>query len=437
MGKKLTNNLGLKIISVFLAFFIWMSVVNISNPEITGTKEVPLEILNDEILKKSGKTYELLTDKNTVTVSYKVRTLDAGGISSADFRAYIDLADMYEPTGAVPVIVETKNNKVDSVVPKPGVVRVNTEDLQRKQFELSAYIEGNPEDGYKEGTVTLSPSHVYVSGPVSSVGRISSVGIVINEEGANSDLSGSAPVKFFDSNKNEIQLDDRVSLSRTEVDYELTILKVKNLGLSFETEGRVADGYRYTGIESNVNSVAVVGLKSDLAGVNSIMIPKSELNMDGVAGDKEVTINLEKYLPEGVEIVDSQSEITVTIKVEPLEQRTFTLPTSRIKQVGALSLYSYQYEQESIQVVVQGLKEDLDILTTDSLGAEVDVESMTPGTHTGEITFQLGAAYELVSYDSPQIIVHDKGTGPEAAGESETEASSGEAEAGQAAEDEG
>lgn len=437
MGKKLTNNLGLKVISVFLAFFIWMSVVNISNPEITGTKEVPLEILNDEILEKSGKTYELLTDKNTVTISYKVRTLDAGGISSADFRAYIDLADMYEPTGAVPVIVETKNNKVDSVVPKPGVVRVNTEDLQRKQFELSAYIEGEPEDGYKEGTVTLSPSHVYVSGPVSAVGRISSVGIVINEEGANSDLSGSAPVKFFDSNKNEIQLDDRVSLSRTEVDYELTILKVKNLGLSFETEGRVADGYRYTGIESNVNSVAVVGLKSDLAGVNSITIPKSELNMDGAAGDKEVTINLEKYLPEGVEIADSQSEITVTIKVEPLEQRTFTLPTSKIKQVGALSLYSYQYEQDSIQVVIQGLKEDLDILTTDSLGAEVDVESMTPGIHTGEVTFQLGAAYELVSYDSPKIIVHDKGTGPQSAGEAEAEASSREAETERSSEDEG
>ena len=35
MKEKLTNNLGLKIISVFLAFFVWLAVVNISNPEVS------------------------------------------------------------------------------------------------------------------------------------------------------------------------------------------------------------------------------------------------------------------------------------------------------------------------------------------------------------------------------------------------------------------
>lgn len=61
----------------------------------------------------------------------------------------------------------------------------------------------------------------------------------------------------------EIALDERVTLSRTEADYDQSILKVKNLGLNFETEGRVAEGYRYTGIESSINSVEVVGLKSE------------------------------------------------------------------------------------------------------------------------------------------------------------------------------
>ena len=60
-----------------------------------------------------------------------------------------------------------------------------------------------------------------------------------------------------------------MTLSRSEADYTLSILKVKTLGLNFETEGRVADGYRFTGIESNVNSVDVVGLKSDLAEINA------------------------------------------------------------------------------------------------------------------------------------------------------------------------
>ena len=143
MGKKLTNNLKLKILSVFLAFFVWLAVTNISNPDVTATKEVPLEVLNEDVLSANGKTYELLDNRSTVTVAYKVRTLDAGSISASDFRAYIDLADMYEPTGAVPVKVDIKNSKVDAVTAKPMVIRVTTEDVQQKKFELTAYRRRN------------------------------------------------------------------------------------------------------------------------------------------------------------------------------------------------------------------------------------------------------------------------------------------------------
>ena len=128
------------------------------------------------------------------------------------------------------------------------------------------------------GIPTISPTYVYVSGPVSVVGRISTVGIRIKAEGANSDLSGTEQVRCFDANDNELtQLDDRVTFSRSEIDYTLPILKKKNLTLIFETEGKVAEGYRYTGIESSSNSVEVNGLKSDLAGAYSVTIPKLSL----------------------------------------------------------------------------------------------------------------------------------------------------------------
>lgn len=160
MEKKLSNNIGLKVLSVFLAFFVWLAVVNINNPEDSDSKEVPLDIVNEGILTSNGKTYELLTDKDTVTVSYRVRTLDKAGISASDFRAYIDLADIYEPTGAVPVKIEVKNNRrlLDTPVAKPGVIRVKTEDLQRKSFEIRAKVIGEAAEGYDKGTPSVSPN---------------------------------------------------------------------------------------------------------------------------------------------------------------------------------------------------------------------------------------------------------------------------------------
>ena len=152
------------------------------------------------------------------------------------------------------------------------MIRVRTEDLQEKPFELTPKYVGKAEEGYRQGSVSLSPSKIVVSGPQSLVGQISSVGIEIDLSGATEDLTGTRPIKCYDANGEEIALDERVTLSRTEADYDQSILKVKNLGLNFETEGRVAEGYRYTGIESSINSVEVVGLKSDLAGINSITL---------------------------------------------------------------------------------------------------------------------------------------------------------------------
>ena len=240
MKEKLTNNLGLKILSVFLAFFIWLVVVSVSNPVITQSQQVELEIVNANVLESKNKTYEIIGDQKTVTVYYEVQTMEAGNIRASDFRAYIDLAEMYEPTGSVPVYVEVVNHtRLISGEPytRPGVIRVQTEDLQRKAFDLTVKPVGNAADGYAPGTATLSPSYVYVSGPESLVGQISQVGIEINVENASSNVTGTASPIFYDANGNEIAQNDRLTVNRTDITYDLNILRVKDLVLDFEPSG--------------------------------------------------------------------------------------------------------------------------------------------------------------------------------------------------------
>ena len=41
MKEKITHNLGLKILSVVIAFLVWLIVVNVSNPEVTDSVNVP------------------------------------------------------------------------------------------------------------------------------------------------------------------------------------------------------------------------------------------------------------------------------------------------------------------------------------------------------------------------------------------------------------
>ena len=102
MKERLTNNLGLKILAVVIAVFMWLIMVNVSNPLTTDSKSVTVEMINEDVLNKSNLTYEMI-GKNTVTVSYEVRVRDQYRISASDFFAYADLSQLYDVTGSIPV----------------------------------------------------------------------------------------------------------------------------------------------------------------------------------------------------------------------------------------------------------------------------------------------------------------------------------------------
>lgn len=420
MKERLINNLGLKILSVFLAFFVWLVVVNVSNPEVTRTKEVPLEIENEQVLLAANRTYEI-SGKNGVTVNYTVRTRDEYKIKASDFRAYIDLTELYDVTGSVPIKVEILNNKeiITSAAARPGVVQVKTEDLQRKRFELIVELKGTPADGFVPNGTTVEPDYVYVDGPVSKVGLISSVGLEVSIEGATEDLTGSAAPVFYDANGNKLVLSDRVHVDTDQVNYYVTLNKEKRLYLDFVVGGRAASGYQYVGLECDVQSVAVNGLKTNLASLTKITVPATVLNVDGATADKVVSVNLQDYLPEGVEIVQSEnSMVNVLLKVEPLRTRTFRLQESDIQKNGASDDNLYLIQPRQIEVVLQGLGDDLSSLQLTDLGARIDVTSMGEGSHRGVLTFNRSDIFTIVSYTdftmdvTPKINVETSTGGP-------------------------
>lgn len=408
MKEKLLNNLGLKILSIFVAFFVWLVVMNVSNPLTSGSKEVPLETVNGQVLTAANRAYEI-NGKSTVTVNYRVRTRDAYRIKASDFRAYVDLAELYSVTGSVEVKVEILSNKelISEITTKPGVVRVQTEELQSKPFELQTKITGHAADGYSDGKVELTPATVTVEGPVSQVGMISYMGVELNVDGASSDLTGTAKPRFYDANGNELSdIGDRITVDTNEISYRVAINKVKNLPLDFEVTGTVAPGYQYTGVECSSRDVKVTGLKTNLADVNKITIPASELNINRAASDVVVTVDLRDYLPEGVELAESQNpSVEIRLKVEKLVNRTIILMDEEIEQKNPSEDYHYRFVPEKMEVVVQGLSEDLESLNGSDLGASVNLADLGPGMHSAVVEFEPDAAFTIVSSSELQIDV--------------------------------
>jgi ybbR family protein len=402
-----TNNLVLKISSLAIAFFVWIIVINISNPIVTRSQMVPLEVVNADIITDAGKTYSL-TSANTVTVSYEVRTRDEGKISASDFKVSVDLGDMYDITGAIPISVEVVNNKdliMGAVITKPSIVRVSIEDLQRKEFTLTTKIKGTPSDGYSVGEIRLERTGVAVTGPVSVIGQISQVGVEIDVTGLDSNDSGNAKLQYFDANGNAFIISDsRVSKSFDDVDYDIVMLNGRTLALNFDVGGKAAEGYVFTGAESGTKSIQVRGMPEVLDGLGSITIPATALSVEGATSDIITTVDIKDFLPENVEAV-GETKITVTLKVEALDRKTLTLTISDLEVEGARPGVITNIVPERIMVVVSGLTANLESITGVDLQATLDIGNMVSGGNTGSLTFNLPEGLHVDSYTPFEVLI--------------------------------
>ncbi len=322
----LTENLWLKILSLLIALLLWLLVVNVSHPEVTDTKTIPLEVENQDAFAAQNKSWEM--DRTTVTVSYSVRTNSRSLISDSDFHAYVDLKD-YSITGSVPIYVDVLNDKdqlIGDVTVRPTVTRVIIEDIQEKKFDIQNTVSGTPKSGYTVANVIVSPEYVYVSGPESEIGRISSVGIDINVEGISENEDGVAELVYYDANGNQLFDLKNVTASTSSIHYAVTLYKEKSINLLSGVSGTPAVGYQYESTTVSPASVDLAASSYIIDAMTVFELPK--IDISGASGNKTVSFNLSDYLPAGVELAEDQDpEVNVTVRIEKIPETEGTEAT--------------------------------------------------------------------------------------------------------------
>lgn len=115
-------------------------------------------------------------------------------------------------------------------------------------------------------------------------------------------------------------------------------------------------------------------------------IDVTELDVTGASETQTVTVDIRRYLPEGVEIFDDNYEVTFTLKIEPLRQRTFTLETNTLIINDIPEQLTYSIQESSVSLTISGLEEDLDQLEANGLKASISLRGLAAGEHKVLVT---------------------------------------------------
>ncbi len=383
LKKLLTQNIGLKIVSIIAATLLWFIVVSITDPVIPETyKNVPVRIINSDVVTSEGKTMEVVDNTDTITtVTIKAprSVVQELGSSSDAIVAVADLRNLSLDETRVPIdlSVSKYTDKVESIKASHESLEVSIEMRRTTQLPIKATTSGEIEPGYVVGNVTQAQNQVRVSGPQSVINSIYSAAVDVQVTGFKEKISTLSDVVLYDIDGNVID-DKNLELNVDSVRVDVEILATKKVPIAFSYSGTPAEGYNTTGVlESDIEEVVIAGNPNVIDRVNSISVPSSQLNVTGLTSSLHALIDVGDYLPSGTRFADPAFSgfANVTVYIEEYKEQSVSVYLRNIEVTGipdGFSSTEWAESKDYVEFVLVGLAQDLEQIQLSQLNFTVD-----------------------------------------------------------------
>jgi len=375
------GNFGLAVLSVALAFGVWMFIVDTEHPTRTGV--FPVDIPVEPVNMPEGLTLGSPLGNVTLRVEADEDIWDQ--LVASDFKATVNLLGAQIGTQDVEVQVELlgerKGLRIIEVIPTvhsqgapPGTVRVELKPLVSQVVPVSLDLVGSPPMGYEMSTPSVEPVQVVVSGPEDLVSRVESAVASVDLSGVVSDVRQTYSLEPHDDSGFIVA---GVTLDPSSVDIEIAVEQKRFSRLvvvSPSLEGSPAAGYNVTSVELDPTSVTLLG-PLELLNVTSFVVT-DEIDITGATNDVTRLVNI-VGVPRGVSV--TSSTVTVRVSIAPGEgEATFgvapqwTGVASDLRVVSVTSL---------VQVTLQGELPTLRNVSPDQVTVSVDLSDLAAGSH--------------------------------------------------------
>lgn len=406
MKRLLTENIGLKIVSVLASFILWLVVVNVDDPVINRTYSgIPVEIINENIVTDAGKYYDIVgNDTISVVVSAKRSVLDS--MSRDYIRAVADMKQL-SLSNTLPIEVRTTRyaDAVESVNSRTTTLQLRLEDIIEKRIPLTVEVSGEVAPEHLLSTVTPKYDEVVLKGPESEVNEVSKAVCEVDVSSLSADESLMVPIQLLDGDDYIIE-SDNLKLSNSNMSVNIVIWATKEIPVYASVSGKPLDGYSMIGNAAvNPESVVITGRSAYLGSMTAITIPGEDVSIQGASDVVEKSINIKKLLPEGIMFADENfdGDVNVTVLIEQNEHKTVEVPTANISIINVPEGYSATLVDvgEILPVEIQGKGEAYDKFDGSIVVGVIDALSLVPrnaavpsqtlhtGSNDGHVLFTL------------------------------------------------
>lgn len=382
--KWLIENTRTLLIAIILAVIVWISAVNISDPNLTQQypKPVAIELVGlDPNMVVVGDLPENLTLSLIAPRSiWNEMTADDGAV-----RAIVDLSGVEEGTHTIKVSLQITSRPVEVISRSDETVEVTLERVASKKLGVDLILRGEPAIGYETRGATFEPREVTISGPASLVDQVSTAEVELVIAGLRQDIQDDLAVTLRDKGGNPVR---GLTLSPSVISVSQPILQLggyRDIAVKVNISGQQAGGYRVTNISVFPPVVTVYSQNPALVADMPGFVETEPFNLNG--GSEDIDTRVALVLPSGVEVIGDQT-VNVQVGISAIEG-SLTLKGLPVQIVGLDAAESAKLSPNSLDLIITGPLPELDALKTSDITILVDVTGLGFGTHqlTPSITF--------------------------------------------------
>ncbi|MGM0374108.1 MAG: CdaR family protein [Chloroflexota bacterium] len=370
----LAENWSTLILSFLLALVVWGSAVVSANPNQESDLSIPLEIVD-----QPSDTTIVNTLPDTVTVTlYAPQSVIDQIEKEGNLAARLVLSGLEAGTYKVPVSVDIPEEfrPIRLLEKNPTQVQIVLDNLVEKELPITKEVVGDPAVGYEVGSVEWSAEKVIVSGRETQVQKVETVKAELDISDISESISRQIDLVPLDSEGEEVE---EVNLDPESVGVKQKIILqggYRNVAVNVVTEGKVAAGYRFTGITPNPPTVMLFSENPQRVEELPGYVNTQPLDLTGVDDYMETILELD--LPEGVTVV---GDPTVLVQVNVTTIKTSMTITREVEIIGLLPGLKAEISPPEVDVRLFGPVPTLDSLTLRDVRVILDLSDFEEGVH--------------------------------------------------------
>ena len=358
----LSNNLGMKLLSLLLAILLWNYVIS-SNTSITRNKTIygltgylnGQIVLNDNKLALTEYPAEALTG---ISVTVEAPQADYSKVSADNIQVTLDLSSVRSAgTQEVPLRATSSYGRVRSIT--PATVTLAFEALDSRNVSVNPKTTGE-RSGYWYNVTRCNPAILTVSGAASVVQSIASARVTADVSGMEGSTITALPYELLDSAGNVIS-QDMLNSSTTSISVSLDIYPSREIPVTADyasvVTGVPAEGYVLQGVTIQPESIQVAAEKDLLDSLTELMI--EPVSIEGATQSFSARASVSQ-LSDFKNVSSEQVYVNVSIAEESISSNVENV---KVMFIGKAENLVATYDPLSVYVtgprsLVEGLQEN-------------------------------------------------------------------------------